>query len=213
MYHSHSQLGRTRVNKIREGIKRGKQPIQNKKKNLKSIDKLYILQKDLFLSGMNFSEYENYIQDKINNDMFHYKNISEKQVDELKKRYKSLIKKEQDEYFQIGEEKRVNRKQRKLFREKKRKLIHERKSELISKLFKLFSNGNFSGVIRNTSHLSTNSDDWLKTKSFIFSGEKNNGLGNNNEWSNIYNKLTSQNSALLFDLHSISTLNDYVYNQ
>ena len=211
MYHSHSQAGRTRVNKIREGIKRRKTHPQHKE-NLKSIDKLYLLQNELFLSGMDLSEYENYIQDKINNDMFHYKHLSEKQVDELKKRYQMLIKKEQDEYSQIGEEKRVNRKQRKLFREKKRKLIHERKSELISDLFKIISKGNFLGVIRNTSHLSTGADDWLKTKLYIFSGGKHTGVGNE-EWSNIYSKLSSQNSALLFDQHSISTLNDYVYNQ
>ena len=213
MYQSHSQVGKTRVNINREYNKRKKLLSKNRNKNLSSIDKLYKNQHEM-ISYMDYPEYENYIQDKINNDMFHYKNLSEKQVDELKKRYKKLIKNKEDKYSEIGEEKRVNRKQRKLFREKKRQIVENKQSELISDLLKTISSRNYSGIVKNTSHLSNNPNDWLNNKKYIFTGGLNYGLsGEDKKWNEIYSKLVSQNKANLFDLHSKDSLYNYVYNQ
>lgn len=211
MYYSHSQSGRTRVNRTREGLKTKKTHVQHKSNDLKSIDKLFLHQNELFSSGMDYPEYENYIQGKINNDMFHYKNITEKDVTNLKKRYQNLIKKENDKYSLIGEQKRVSRRQRKIFKEKKSKIIREKKTELIGQLLKEFTRSGSLGVLKNNSHISTDPDNWGNNKLSIFLGGRY-LEGHDIKWCNIYSKLVGHNSSLLFDLSSVSELNEYIYN-
>ena len=122
MYQNHTQVGRTRVNKIREGKKnppgskelykrdglthvRPRSSISNdipqykvvgqiKKKNVTGMDKLYSLQKDLLMDGLSLEEYKDYVQDKINNGKYYYKNLSVKDVASLNKRYRRLLQEE-----------------------------------------------------------------------------------------------------------------------
>ena len=68
MYTNHRQAGRTRVNKVREGIKNRKTHVQQKRKTVTVMDKLFLLQNELFREGLNLGEYTNYVQEKINED-------------------------------------------------------------------------------------------------------------------------------------------------
>ena len=113
--YSHRYAGRTRVNKVREGIKNRKPHVQQKKNTVTVMDKLFLLQNELFREGLNLGEYTNYVQEKINEDKYYYKTLSEENVSQLKKRFLRLIQIENNRYNEKGDEKKKKRKQRKIF--------------------------------------------------------------------------------------------------
>ena len=209
MYCNHSQVGRTRVNKVREGIQTRKTHVQYKKTKRTALDKLFLLQNELFKDGLNLGEYKNYVQDKINNDKYYYKNISEEDVAKLNKRYRLLIQNENNKINERGDEVDFSRNQKRKFREKKRKLVMEKKRELISELFKEMKKSNTTGITRNPELLSDDPEKWNTTKLYLFTGGRY-LEGADQAWGIIYRKIESMNTANLFNLCSYSDLKNYV---
>jgi hypothetical protein len=206
------QTGRTRVNFVSDSKKTRKTHIQHKDKKLTAIDKVCILQNDLFKEGMKYSEYENHIQDKINKDYFYYKNLSSDDIDFLKKRYKNKeTKKQSNLNITLSERNRKNR-QAKLFKDKKNNLIYDQMRGLIDALFNELKKSNAIGVGRINEFHSNDPEKWNETKKLLFLGGRY-LEGQDKGWVDIYQKLVSNNSANLFDLHSSSALNDHVYNR
>ena len=137
MYCSHKQVGRTRVNQVREGLKTKKTHVQHKKNTKTGLDKLFLLQNDLFKEGLNLNEYVEYLTDKIDKKHYYYRGLNSDNIDALKDRYGGLIEKENMEYNRIGDEKALNRKRRKQFREKRGKLVYEKRRELLENFLNL----------------------------------------------------------------------------
>lgn len=210
MFCRDSQSGRVRVNKVREGLKTKKTHVQNKKDRKTGLDKLFLLQHELFKEGLDLDEYVDYITDKIENKKYYYNGLTSENIDALKKRYSKLIEKENLKYNSLGDKKNINRKRRKQFREKKRNLIIEKKRELIEELYKSLKSSQSLGVLRNTEFLSSDPEKWKSTKLNLFSGGRYIETQDIN-WVPIYAKLVSQHSHHLFDLHSNYALNDYVF--
>lgn len=176
-----------------------------------AIDKLCILQDDLFKEGMKYNEYENYIQDKINHEHFYYKHLSSDHIDFLKGRFKKKnTKKENKLTLKLSERNRKNR-QISLFKDKKRHMIYEQKKGVIDALFKEINRTKAIGVTGTTDLLSNDPEKFTETKKYFFTGGRY-FEGSDKGWVNIYQKLVSNNNAHLFNLHSPSSLNDHVYN-
>ena len=237
MYCSNKQVGRSRVNKIKEGKKRpprsrelnkkdglahykprssvkvctNKYKVvgQLKKSNVTALDKLYNIQKDLLSEDYTFGEYEKYVQDKINNNKYYYKNLSQDNLILLHKRYQQLIKKKTNEYNERGDEMEFNRRQRKLFRKKKREIMNNIKRELINDLFKSITDSKVSGVTKNVEFLSNDPEKWNETKLCLFLGGKY-IESSDKKWSGIYKKLTSINSGNILNLSNHEDINNYV---
>ena len=76
MYSSHKQVGRTRVNQVREGLKTKKTHVQHKKSKVTGLDKLFLLQKELFREGLNLNEYVEYLTDKIEKKNYYYRGLN-----------------------------------------------------------------------------------------------------------------------------------------
>ena len=208
MYCSHSQTGKTRVNIVREGLKTKKTHIQFKKNKKTGLDKLYEIQNDLFKEGLDLNEYENYLQDKINNNKYYYNFLSNDQIDNLKKRYEKLIMKENNKYSEIGEIKKMNRRQRQLFREKRKNMVESKKGEIISLLLNSMRETNGIGILKSNKDI--NSNNFNIMKNYLFSGGRYLET-QDNDWLKYYSKLVSGNQALLFDLHSKSELYNFIY--
>ena len=240
MYQNNSQVGRTRVNKIREGKKnppgpkelykkdglqhiRPRSSISNeipqykvigqiKEKNVTAMDKLYVLQNDLLKEGLSLEEYKDYVQNKINKDKYYYKNLTVKDIASLNQRYRRLLQKEESKYTSIGEIKRFNRRQRSLYRQKRKVVMDAKKTELIEELYSCMKRSKSIGNLKGTDILSTNPDNWSRTKKLLFSGGRY-LESQDSEWSPVYQKLNSMTSAHLFDLHSNTELPKYVFKQ
>ena len=210
MYSSHKQVGRTRVNKVRESLKTKKTHVHHKKNKVTGLDKLFLLQKDLFKDGLNLNEYVEYLTDKIEKKNYYYRGLNSDDIDALKKRYGDLIEKENMEYNRIGDEKALNRKRRKQFRDKKRKLVYEKKRELIGELFKHMKSTNSIGVLRNTELLSDDPDKWRDTKKALFSGGRY-IEPQDKKWNKVYGVIVSPLQCYLFNLHSPEEMNRYVF--
>lgn len=210
MFCSDSQVGRTRVSKVREGLKTKKTHVQHKKDNRTGLDKVFLLQNELFKEGLDLDEYVDYITDKIENKKYFYNGLNSDNVEALKKRYSKLIEKENTRYNQLGDEKRVNRKRRRQFREKKRALIREKKESLIDELYKNMKSSQSLGILRNTDVLSNDPDRFNNTKLNMFTGTKYIEI-QDKKWVDIYAKLSSPHTYHLFDLHSTAALNQYVF--
>ena len=210
MYSSHKQVGKTRVNKVRESLKTKKTHVQHKKNKVTGLDKLFLLQNELFKEGLNLNEYVEYLSDKVQSKKFYYRGLNSENIDALKKRYGDLIEKENLTYNLIGYEKEVSRRRNKQFREKKRKLIYEKKRELIGKLFKKMKSSRSLGVLKNTDILSDDPDKWVETKKHIFTGGRY-IEAHDSEWTKIYKKIESNGVYHLFDLHSEHAMNQYVF--
>jgi hypothetical protein len=210
MFCSDSQVGRTRVSKVREGLKTKKTHVQHKKDNRTGLDKVFLLQNELFKEGLDLDEYVDYITDKIENKKYFYNGLNSDNIEALKKRYSKLIEKENTRYNQLGDEKRVNRKRRRQFREKKRALIREKKESLIDELYKNMKSSQSLGILRNTDVLSNDPDRFNNTKLNIFTGTKYIEI-QDKKWVGIYAKLSSPHTYHLFDLHSTAALNQYVF--
>tara|TARA_Y100001970_G_C14011374_1_gene738569 strand:+ start:177 stop:818 length:642 start_codon:yes stop_codon:yes gene_type:complete len=210
MYHSHSQVGRTRVNKVREGIKNKKTHNQYKVINKNHFDQLFLLQKRLFKEGMDLNEYSEYLTEKIDLRKYYYRNLTSDMVDSLKKNYGNMIERENNRYNEIGDLKKLNRSRRKKFRGKKRILVRERKRDLIDDLFqKMSKSGNSIGILKNTEVLVNNPDNWHKIKKCLFTGGRY-IESYDKKWTGVYKILTSPVSHYLFNFPSHEGLNQYV---
>jgi hypothetical protein len=209
MYCNHAQVGRTKVNKVREGIKTRKTHVQNKRTERTVLDKLFLLQNELFKDGLTQTDYKNHVQEKVNNDKYYYKKISEEDVSKLNERYALLIKNENNKVNKRGDEVDFSRNKKKKFREKKNTLQMEKKRELINKLFKEIKKSNSNGVSRNPELLSDDPDKWDTTKLLLFTGGRY-LEGSDREWCDIYSKVESPNKANMFNLSSYSDLKEYV---
>ena len=203
--------GLTRVNTFNESKKRRKTHVQFVNKSLCGMDKLYQLQNEFFKDGMDYEDYENYIQEKINNDMFYYRNLSDKDVNELKGRYKSLHKKKKEKLNLTLAERAAKHDKKKLFKDKKRNMIIIQKTNAIEKLFKEINNTNGIGLTKSTGFLSSDPDNWGQTKKLLFIGGRYFESSDKN-WVDVYRCIISSTSAHLFNLHSTSSLNEYVMN-
>ena len=91
MFNNHKQSGRTRVNWKNDSKKTKKTHVQQKKMNVTAMDKLYGLQKQFLKDGMNTLEYKNYVQEKVNNNKYYYRKLSEEDVSKLQQRYRRLV--------------------------------------------------------------------------------------------------------------------------
>lgn len=209
MFCKDSQVGKTRVNKVSEGKKSKKTHVQFKKNNKTGLDKLFLLQNELFKEGLDMDEYVDYITDKINNKKYYYKGLNSDNIDQLKKRYNNLINKDENDFNSRGDDKRLNRERRKKFREKKRTLIYNKKRELIDKLLKNMKSSQSHGITYSPELISNDPEKWRNNKLFLFTGGRYIEIQDTN-WVSIYSKLVSPNSFYLFDLHSLSELNKYV---
>jgi hypothetical protein len=240
MFASNSQVGRTRVNKIREGKKRPPKSRElnvddhlvhikprssieipkNKykvigqlpKKNVTGVDKLMQLQQKLVNEGYSVGDYKDYIQEKINNDKYYYKTLSDEDISKLHKRYRLLVQKRDNQYNKLGDEKRMNRKQRKLYREKRKNLVDERKRELINKLFVEINRSNAGGITHNCNLLKDDPDNWNNTKMFLFIGGKY-IESYDKAWIDIYSKIVSPNTSNIFDMNDQDDMYKYIMNQ
>ena len=220
--YSNSQ-GRTRVNKVVEGKKHKNN--KNNKNNHKNKNKtthfnrLCNLQNQLFSEGYTQGEYDNYIQEKVNKDMFHYKNISEEDFENLKKRYAVLLKKENNKYNEIEDTREMKAKQKKLFKEKKRTLINEKQSELMKEFYKELGKtktGDAFNRIRNAKNNTFNESyymdvaHWDSIRGSIFPGG---GylIGEDRKWATIYDKLTERPRSNIVGCANDSDLARYVF--
>ena len=211
MYQNNKQMGRTRVHKIKESKCFKKTHVQFKKNKITGIEKLYMLQNDLFKEGLNANEYNNYIIEKINKKNYYYQSLTKGEIELLKKRFGDLIQKENNKFNEIGNLKKINRKRRFIFKEKKRKLINEKKKYLIETLFKEMKKCSSIGVLKGNEGLSSDPDKWNHTKLLLFSGGRYIESGDKG-WTRIYQKINSLCSHYLFDLHSNDALNEYVFH-
>ena len=202
MYSNHKQVGRLCVNWKRESKKTKKTHVQQKKIDVTQMDKHYGLQRQFIRDGMNILQYKNYIQEKINNNMFYYRKLSEKDVSKLHKRYRRLVQEKDNRVNELLEYRKRNNRQKRLFKEKKKKIIDEQRSKAIDQLLK---------VMNKRDILTSDVDAWTRTKKLLFAGgyiEKG-----DDKWSEIYLKIVSPVNAHLFNIHSHDALNDYIMNQ
>lgn len=159
------------------------------------------LQRDLFRDGYNLKEYENYIQEGIGKGYKKYVNLNEDDIKFLCKRFNKLLNKSPPDYS-------MSHKQRKLFRQKRKKVCYEKKRELISKLISELNKLS----VRDLSILSDDPDQWNETKKVLFIGGSY-LIDYDVKWCNLYNQITCQNSALMFDMNSRDDFINYVYSQ
>ena len=212
MYSNHKQMGRSRVNWNYDSKKTKKTHVQMKKRNVTQMDKLYSMQKQFITDGMSTFQYKGYIQEKINNKMFHYRKLSEEDVSNLNKRYRRVIQEKENKVNKLLEHQKRNKRQKKLFKEKKKKVINGQRRAMIQQLFNLMKDPSVQGVNKRANELSDDPDSWTRTKKLLFIGgryiEKS-----DNSWVEVYKKIVSPVSAHLFDLHSHDALNEYIMNQ
>ena len=202
MYSNHKQIGRLCINWKRDSKKTRKTHVQQKKNNVTQMDKHYGMQRQFVKDGMNFLQYKNYIQGKINNDKFYYRKLSEKDVSKLHQRYRRLVQEKNNKVNELLEYRKRNRRQKKLFKEKKKMIIDEQKSKMIEQLLKVMNKGDI---------LTSDVEAWTETKKVLFAGgyiEKG-----DDKWLEIYRKIVSPVNAHLFNIHSHDALNDYIMNQ
>jgi hypothetical protein len=204
------QAGRTRVNVVSDRKKTCKPHVQHKRNGQTSgLDKLYQLQDEFFKDCMGSSDYKDYVQDKINNDMYYYKNLSRDDFDKLKKRYSRMGQSKKNNLNLTLSERTRKKRQKKLFKAKKSDMICRQKRVLIEGLFKEISKSKTLGLTSSTQWLSSNPDDWNNTKNLLFSGGRYFEKADK-EWVNYYQKIVSGNSAHLFNINSADDLNQYV---
>ena len=190
----------------------GKTHLQHKHKRngqTSGLDKLYQLQTEFFKDGMSSSDYKDYVQDKINNDMYYYKNLSSDDFDKLKKRYSRMGQSKKNNLNLILSERTRKKRQKKLFKAKKSDMICRQKRCLIDGLFKEFSKSKALGITNSTQFLSSNPDDWNNTKNLLFTGGRY-FESQDKGWVICYQKIVSGNSAHLFDINSSDDFNRYV---
>lgn len=205
------QAGRVNVNFLSDSKKNKNSNLQQKQTKITGMDKLFQLQKDLFKQGLDPEKYEDYIHDKIKEEKYYYKSLTNDDVEKLVKVYKKKHQTKDNKVNLMLSDRKRKIRQKKLFKEKKRVLIEEQKRGLIDATFKELSRSKAIGVGKST-HLHTNDPEkWNNTKKFLFTGGRY-FEGSDKEWVDIYQKLVSGNSAHLFDLHSQTALNERIMN-
>lgn len=180
--------------------------LQQKQTKVTGMDKLFQLQKDLFKEGLDPEKYEEYIHDKIKEEKYYYKSLTNDDIEKLVKVYKKRYQTKDNKVNLMLSERKRKRRQKKLFKEKKRVLIEEQKRGVIDALFKELSRSKDIGVGKSTTLHTNDPDKWNTTKKFLFTGGRY-FEGSDKEWVDVYRKLVSGNSAHLFDLHSPTELN------
>lgn len=203
------QYGRTRVNKVADSKIYNKRVTKKKQSKLTSFDKLCLLQKELFTEGYTLGEYKKHTQEKINAESFHYKNVTQKDIDRLYEMYSYKVKKENDNYSLIEDKCKSNKRRKQLFREKKKSLVDEKKSELINKVVKLLIRANVTPS-KNIDNLSFDSEHWNETKRLLFPGISY-LLDTDKEWSKVYDLLESRVSCYLFGFTDYKSFNKFIF--
>ena len=190
----------------------GKTHLQHKHKRngqTSGLDKLYQLQTEFFKDGMSSSDYKDYVQGKINNDMYYYKNLSSDDFDKLKKRYSRMAQTKKNNLNLILSDRMRKKRQKKLFKTKKSDMVLRQKRELIDGLFKEFSKSKALGISNSTQFLSSNPDEWNNTKNLLFTGGRY-FESQDKGWVAVYQKIVSGNNAHLFDINSSDDFNRFV---
>tara|TARA_Y100000389_G_scaffold62148_1_gene58208 strand:+ start:243 stop:914 length:672 start_codon:yes stop_codon:yes gene_type:complete len=221
MYSQTRQSGKTRVNKVVDGkvLKSRHKKTQPKKDRSTPLTKLYAVQNDLFKEGYTLKEYENYIQEKINKDMFYYTRVTESDIQKLKERYAIMIKKEDQYYNEFEDTREMKQKQRKLFREKKKNILHEKKQELIHTCMKEFIKTSSAQVFnRSQTKLSDEViksayqlDNWDHTRNLLFGIGGTYLLDTDRTWAKFYDLLVSEPSFKLVGCTNNKELNKFVF--
>tara|TARA_B100000902_G_scaffold398897_1_gene467422 strand:+ start:1219 stop:1944 length:726 start_codon:yes stop_codon:yes gene_type:complete len=239
MFCNHKQVGRSRVNKVREGKKNPpkgrllyrddkyvqmkprsshtsykpseKTMGQIKKKSVTGVDMLFKLQKELFKEGFTMKEYENYIQEKINNDKYYYKSLSEDDVSRLHKNYRVMVMKKVNENTAREEDREMKKKQIKNFKEKRREMVEKRKVDLISDLVSELKKTNALGISKNVGSLNITPDNWKYMKYMLFTGGRY-LESHDKAWRKVYSTLVSPVMAHLFNKHANYEINQLVYS-
>jgi hypothetical protein len=197
------------VNFVSDSKKTRKTHVQHKKTLKSGLDKLYKLQTELFKEGMSVSDYKDYVQDKINNDMYYYKNLSSDDFEKLKKRYSRMEQAKKNNLNLTLSERARKKRQKKLFKEKKSEMISRQKRGMIESVFKYISTSKALGLASSTQFLTSNPDEWNNTKNLLFTGGRYFEKADK-EWVAVYQKIVSGNSANLFDINSSGDFNQYV---
>ena len=237
MYCTDKQVGRTRVNKIRDRKKlpngrilypddgfvqlkprssipsykpREKQVGQIKNKSMTGMDKLFKLQDELIKKNMTMGEYTDYVQDKINNDKYYYKYLNDENIAKLNKVYRSKLQVKKNKRSVIVEKNELNKKQRSNYRNKKNIVITEQKQKIIDDFVKELKKTNAIGISRNIDSDITPSN-FNTRKLFFFTGGRY-LESHDKKWVDIYSKLVSGVNAQLFDKHSNTEMNNLVNN-
>ena len=202
------QSGRVIINKVVEGKKNRKYRRKNVVSKT-SFEKLRDLQYELFQEGFELEEYKKYVQEKINDNKYHYMRVTQEDIEKLYGNFEKLIQKETNKYNEIGDEKKFNRKQRKMFREKRKRVMDKKKTELISELFKELVSSNTvpSRVIELHK---PDASEWNYTKKNLFPGNSY-LLDKDRKWAGIYSLIESMNSAHMVGCYNHETMNQYVY--
>ena len=211
-FNSDKQVGRTRVNFVSDSKKNKnkKTHVQHKKNNVTVMDKLFQHQNELFKDGLSPLEYKNYVQEKINNEKFYYKNLSSENFEELNKRYTRMVQDKKNKLNLVLSERVRQTRQKKLFKDKKRGIVYKQKKEMIEALFKELAKTNALGIAKkNSEFITSDPDKWVETKKRLFLGGRYFEKADK-EWVEVYKKIVSVNSAHLFDMHSHEDLNNYV---
>lgn len=237
MYCTDKQVGRTRVNKIRDSKKlpkgrilypddgfvqlkprssipsykpREKQVGQIKNTSMTGMDKLFILQDDLIKEGMTMNEYIDYVQDKINNDKYYYKFLNDEKIAKLNKVYRSKLQVKKNKLSVIIEKNELNKKQRNNYRNKKRIIITEQKQKIIDKFVKELKKTNAIGISHSVDS-DVNPSNFNTRKLFFFTGGRY-LESYDKKWVDFYSKLVSGVNAHLFDKHSNTEMNNFINN-
>jgi hypothetical protein len=216
MFCNHKQVGRSRVNKLREGKKNPpsgrilckddkyvqlkprsdhtsyksneKQIGQIKKTSMTGLDKLYQHQMELFKQGLSLKEYENYIQGKINKDKYYYKSLSDSDITGLHKNYRVKVLKKQAQKLEQTEMSKQKKKQKQAYKEKKHSLNNMKKQEVINQLLTELKKTKALGVSNNAKSLNITPSNWNAMKNFLFNGGRY-IEGHDKDWVKIYTML------------------------
>lgn len=236
MYCNHAQVGRTRVNKVREGKKnppkgriinkddgfvqlkprssiasykpQEKLIGQIKKHEMTGLDKLFKLQKELFKDGLTLDEYKDYVQEKINNDKYYYNFLSEADISKLHKNYRLMCQKKNNKITMLLEDRERNKKQKKLFKEKKNNMINYHKQRMIDMLIKELKQSSANGISRQID-MTITPDNWQKMKYFLFTGGRY-MESHDCKWAHIYCLLTNKNRGLMLGKINHIELNKFI---
>jgi hypothetical protein len=237
MYCNHKQVGRTRVNKVRErqknppkgriihkddgfvqlkprgslaSYKANEKVIgQIKDHKMTGLDKLFKVQTELFKKGLTLSDYKNYVQDKINNDKYYYTFLSEENVTQLHNHYKSMCQKKDNKITMLHEDRKRSKRQKMLFKEKKNRIIKIQKQRLIDILLKELKKSTGNGLSRKVDFLTITSDNWNEMKYLLFTGGRY-MESHDKGWTDIYSKLVSPNRGLMLGKITHDDLNKFI---
>mgnify|MGYP003387450479 CR=1 FL=1 len=236
MFCSDKQVGRSRVNNIRDrkhlpkgkilypddgfvqlkprgGLAsykpREKQKGQLRDKTMSGMDKLFRLQNELIKEGLTMNKYTDYVQDKINNDKYYYKFLNDEKIAQLNKVYHSKLQVKKTQRDSIIDKNELNKKQRSNYRNKKSIIINEQKQKLINDFVKELNRTDAIGISNKIKSDITPSNFNIM-KYYFFTGGRY-LESQDKKWAGIYSKLVSGVSAHLFNKHSNTEMNNLIH--